>query len=93
MIIGQEERQAFLAASPDWELDGETISRTFTHADFTDAVAFVTRLAFEAEKADHHPDIDIRWNKVVIALTTHSENGLTQKDLDLATAIDAIASP
>jgi 4a-hydroxytetrahydrobiopterin dehydratase len=92
MIVGEAERQAFLSASPGWELDGETIRRTFAHADFTDAIVFVTRLAFEAEKADHHPDIDIRWNKVRIALTTHSENGLTQKDLDLAAAIDAIAS-
>ena len=54
-------------------------------------MGFVTRVALEAEKADHHPDIDIRWNKVTLTLSTHSEGGLTVKDLDLADIADGLA--
>ena len=55
-------------------------------------MAFVVRLSYEAEAANHHPDLDIRWNKVRVALSTHSEGGLTAKDLDLAAAVEALAA-
>ena len=71
-----------------WERSGESISRTFTFADFNEAMGFVTRVAIASEVADHHPDIDIRWNKVTIVLSTHSESALTSKDLGLARQID-----
>ena len=76
---------------PDWSLEGQEISRTFTFADFNEAMGFVNRVALAAEVADHHPDIDIRWNKVTLTLSTHSEGGLTEKDLDLAAEIDILA--
>jgi 4a-hydroxytetrahydrobiopterin dehydratase len=74
-----------------WERSGESISRTFVFADFNQAMGFVTRVALAAEVADHHPDIDIRWNKVTIVLSTHSEQALTSKDLNLARQFDSFA--
>jgi 4a-hydroxytetrahydrobiopterin dehydratase len=73
---------------PGWELDGHLIRKTFERRDFVAAMGFVMTVAILAEKADHHPDIDIRWNKVTVALTTHSQGGLTTKDLLLAKEID-----
>jgi 4a-hydroxytetrahydrobiopterin dehydratase len=86
-----EQYDQFAAAHPDWERDSETISRTFAFDDFVAAMGFVTKVAIAAEVADHHPDIDIRWNKVTLALTTHSEGALTTKDTDLATRADGLA--
>jgi len=78
----------FSADHPDWIRDGESISRTYLFADFNEAMGFVTRVAIASEVADHHPDIDIRWNKVTIVLSTHSESALTSKDLNLARQFD-----
>jgi 4a-hydroxytetrahydrobiopterin dehydratase len=89
--LSTEERQQFLADHPDWELDGETISRTFHFDDFVEAIGFVNKVAIAAEVADHHPDIDVRWNKVTLALSTHSEGALTSKDTALAARADALA--
>jgi len=86
--LTEDERSAFLSEHPDWSLDGEEISRTFSFADFNEAMGFVNRVALAAEVADHHPDIDIRWNKVTLVLSTHSENALTEKDTALANQID-----
>jgi 4a-hydroxytetrahydrobiopterin dehydratase len=69
-----------LAGLPGWEQSGNAIRRTFTFKDFTEAVAYVVRLGFAAEAADHHPDIDIRYKRVTLAYSTHSEGGLTEKD-------------
>ncbi|MFV1999421.1 MAG: 4a-hydroxytetrahydrobiopterin dehydratase [Acidimicrobiia bacterium] len=77
---------------PNWERSGESISRTFMFGDFNEAMGFVTRVAIASEVADHHPDIDIRWNKVTCVLSTHSENALTSKDLTLATKFDTFVS-
>ncbi len=74
-----------------WTLDGAAIRRQFTLASFPDAIAFVTRLAFEAEAADHHPDILINYKRVTLTYSTHSEGGLTQKDFDGARNADALA--
>jgi 4a-hydroxytetrahydrobiopterin dehydratase len=80
----------FLGNHSEWVLDGEVISRTFVFEGFPQAIAFVTECAFAAEAVDHHPDIDIRWNKVTMQLTTHSESSLTAKDTGLAAAFEAI---
>lgn len=80
-----------VAALPAWTLGGETIRKTFTFRDFQESVAFVVALAFKAEAAGHHPDIDIRWNRVTLALTTHDAGGLTDKDVSLAGTIEALA--
>ena len=88
--LSEAERKAFLAENPGWELDNETITKVFTFGDFNEAIGFVTRVAMCAEVADHHPDIDIRWNKVTIGLSTHDEGALTAKDSSLASAIEKL---
>ncbi len=76
--------QRELGKLPGWSRRGEALTKTFTFATFPDAIAFVTRVADLAETADHHPDLDIRYTKIVCALSTHSAGGITQKDIDLA---------
>lgn len=73
-----------------WARHGESIERTVELASFPEAIRFVGRVADLAEAADHHPDIDIRYRKVRLVLSTHSEGGVTAKDLDLAGRIDAV---
>lgn len=73
-----------LVGLPDWKKRGSTITRTFQFKDFPAAIKFVDAIARLAEKAWHHPDIDIRWNKVTLTLTTHDAGGLTEKDFALA---------
>ena len=89
-LLTNDERSAFLSSNPGWQINGETLQRAFTFTDFADAMGFVTRVAIIAEKADHHPDIDIRWNRVSIALSTHDEGGLTVKDTALALRIEEL---
>ncbi len=79
-----------LASVPDWKKKGQTIARTFQFKDFPAAIKFVNALARPAEKSNHHPDIDIRWNKVTLTLTTHDANGLTEKDFELAKKFDRL---
>lgn len=79
-----------LAAVPDWKKRGATITRTFTFKDFPAAIKFVSTIAKLAEKAWHHPDIDVRWNKVTLALTTHDSGGLTERDFSLARKFDRL---
>ena len=80
-----------LADIPGWELSGSDIVKVYKHADFVAAMAFVNQVAEAAEAANHHPDIDIRWNKVRLALSTHSEGGLTKNDFALAAQIESLA--
>ena len=75
---------------PHWIRKGATISRTFQFRDFATAIEFVKAVAELAERAAHHPDIDIRYNKVTLALTTHDEGGLTEKDFEIASKIDQL---
>jgi 4a-hydroxytetrahydrobiopterin dehydratase len=84
--------QKALAAVPEWTREGNAIRRQFTLGSFPDAIAFVTRIAFDAEAADHHPDILINYKRVTLTFSTHSEGGLTQKDFDGARMVDAVAS-
>ena len=74
-----------------WTREGDVIAREVKFEGFPDAVAFVTRVGFAAEKADHHPDVDIRYNRVRVALSTHSEGGITAKDLALAAEAEGAA--
>ena len=82
--------KAALLKVPEWKRRGATISRTFQFKDFVAAIRFVNAVAKLAEKARHHPDIDIRWNKVTLTLSTHSEGGLTAKDFKLARQFDRL---
>jgi 4a-hydroxytetrahydrobiopterin dehydratase len=78
---------------PGWERRGNEIVRTFKRKDFRGAMAFVNEVAEAAEAAGHHPDIDIRWNKVTLALSTHAEGGLTQHDFALAARVSELDQP
>jgi 4a-hydroxytetrahydrobiopterin dehydratase len=86
------EIQGKLGKLKGWTLDGNAIRRQYTLGSFPDAIAFVTRLAFDAEAADHHPDILINYKRVTLTYSTHSEGGLTQKDFDGARKADALAT-
>jgi 4a-hydroxytetrahydrobiopterin dehydratase len=79
-----------LASVPEWNKRGQVIMRTYLFRDFPTAIKFVNSSARLAEKAGHHPDIDIRWNKVTLALTTHDAGGLTDKDFELAGKFDRL---
>jgi len=78
---------AALRRTPGWERAGGELRRTYRFRDFREALAFVNRVGGLAEAAGHHPDIDIRYNTVTLALTTHDAGGLTTKDFELARAI------
>jgi 4a-hydroxytetrahydrobiopterin dehydratase len=80
---------AAVAGLSEWKLEKDGLVRTVLFADFPAAIAFVNRAAELAEAADHHPDIDIRYNKLRIALSTHSAGGITQMDIDMAAKLDA----
>jgi 4a-hydroxytetrahydrobiopterin dehydratase len=89
-----DELKQALKRLPDWTLakDREAIERRFTFVDFDAAFAFMTRCALLAAKMDHHPEWSNVWNKVDVLLATHDDNGVSQKDIDLATAMDGYAA-
>lgn len=86
--LSEDEIVAQLEALSGWTRRGDEIVKTYKLPSFPAAVAFVTHVGFLAEAAGHHPDIDIRYNRVTLALTTHDAGGLTDKDLALAAAAD-----
>ncbi len=91
--LSDTERTAAFAELAAWRLQdgGDAIARSLRFADFNAAWAFMTRVALEAEKADHHPEWSNVWNRVDIVLSTHDAGGLTQRDIALARKIDAFA--
>lgn len=86
--LSDKEIHSHLAAVPDWQIESGELVRTFLFKDFRASLAFVNKVGDVAENAGHHPDIDIRYNKVRLALVTHDAGGITQKDFDLAAAAD-----
>jgi 4a-hydroxytetrahydrobiopterin dehydratase len=80
-----------LITLPDWSVEAGELVRTFKFRDFRAAMAFVNKIADLAEEAGHHPDIDIRYNRVRLGLVTHDAGGLTAKDFDLAAGADKLA--
>ncbi|ONF95544.1 putative pterin-4-alpha-carbinolamine dehydratase [Sphingomonas jeddahensis] len=90
--LNETERADALDALPDWDYDEgrDAITRSIVFTDFAEAFGFMTQVALIAERADHHPEWTNVWNRVEITLTTHDAGGLSQRDLDLATAIDSI---
>ena len=88
--LNDAEIEARLGDLVDWKLQENEIRKTFQLASFPMAIAFVTQVGFLAEAAGHHPDIDIRWRNVSLALTTHDAGGLSAKDFELAAQIDEI---
>jgi len=88
--LDEQELQAAVAKLPEWSLTDGEIVREVTFKDFAHAMVFVNGVADLAEGANHHPDIDIRYNKVRLALVTHDSGGITQNDIEMAAAIDEI---
>lgn len=88
-LLTDQAVETFLHAHPKWERSGNLIRRTYEFPQFLAGIDFVQKVAKLAEAADHHPDIDIRWRKVTVALTTHDAGGLTFRDTELAGLCDA----
>ncbi len=86
--LGKSEIEAQLAAVPDWQYRDESLQRDFRFADFNQAFAFMTAVALDVEKADHHPEWFNVYNRVEIRLTTHDCKAVSQRDFDLAVKID-----
>jgi 4a-hydroxytetrahydrobiopterin dehydratase len=90
-VLTPEMVQQGLRSLPLWKLEGKEIVRHYQFPDFVAAMLFVNRVAEKAETAGHHPDIDIRYNKVRLALISHDQGGLTQRDLKMAQALDSLS--
>jgi 4a-hydroxytetrahydrobiopterin dehydratase len=90
-LLGNEEIEARLSEHPGWERRGDAIAKTFENGDFVGSVRFTERLVEPAESMNHHPDLEISWDKVTVSISTHAEGGITAADFELAGRIDAIA--
>lgn len=88
-LLDDDEIRSRLDELKGWTREGDAIRKTYSLDSFAEAVAFVNRIAVLAEQADHHPDIDIRYDRVGCSLSTHSQGGLTRRDFDLARQLDA----
>ncbi len=86
------EIQRALSALPGWSRKGEVLCKRYHFATFPAGIAFIARVADVAERLQHHPDIDIRYTQVLFLLSTHDAGGITQKDLELAQQIEALAA-
>lgn len=89
--LGDAEVEYALSGLKSWTRNGNAISKTFAFAGFLDGIAWVNKVAAAAERLDHHPDLDIRYNKITATLATHSAGGLTKLDFELAREMDALA--
>lgn len=89
-VLAKRDLETKLASLKGWKLQGSEIKKTIELKDFVHAMGFVNSVALLAEKLNHHPDIDIRWNKVTLVLSTHSAGGLTDYDIALASMIDEL---
>ncbi|HEX6324460.1 MAG TPA: 4a-hydroxytetrahydrobiopterin dehydratase [Vicinamibacterales bacterium] len=90
--LSDDQINARLPKLQGWARQGDALTRTFAFRSYADAVAFVVRVAFEAEANDHHPDVAWSFRKVTLNWSTHSDNGITDKDFDGAAAADRIAA-
>ena len=90
-LLSDFEIEARLGELEGWEREGEAIVKEFDRGDFVGSVRFVESIVNPAEAMNHHPDLEISWNKVPVTISTHSEGGLTGADFDLAAKIDALA--
>ncbi len=89
--LTDEEIATGLEELPGWEGGSDEISKEFELGNFKEAVSFVVRLSYEAESRNHHPDLEVHYNRVKVTLSTHSDDGVTAKDLDLATVIEGLS--
>ena len=89
--LSDEAVSAFLSAHPGWSRLGEpALSKTFSFRDYAAGIAFVVRLAFAAEKRDHHPDLHVHWGRVRVDWSTHDAGGITAVDIEMAETADRI---
>jgi 4a-hydroxytetrahydrobiopterin dehydratase len=86
-------RAALAGDLPGWSFDGDAIHKEFVFKGFLSAIAFIDRLAPKADEARHHPDLENHYNRVLVTLSTHDEGGVTDRDIALARAIEAVAEP
>jgi 4a-hydroxytetrahydrobiopterin dehydratase len=91
-VLTDEQVNAALPALDGWECVDGALRRSIRFPAFTDGIEAVRKVAEQAERQDHHPDIDIRWRTVTFVLVTHSEGGITEKDLQMARTIDEIVA-
>lgn len=90
-LLSKQDIEGHLASLEGWTLDGDALRKQFTFAGFPEAIAFLTRLVPDAESADHHPDIAVNYRRVTLRWSTHSEGGVTLKDIDGARLADRLA--
>jgi 4a-hydroxytetrahydrobiopterin dehydratase len=90
-LLEDSEIESKLADLDAWSRDGDAITKTFERGDFVGSVKFVESLVNPAEAMNHHPDLEISWDKVKVTITNHAEGGLTANDFELAAKIDALA--
>jgi 4a-hydroxytetrahydrobiopterin dehydratase len=90
MTMSHSAIEESLRSLPGWARDGNAIRREFKFGSFREAISFIVRISFEAEQRDHHPELANVYNRVTISLSTHDAGGITEKDFDLARAIDSI---
>ena len=91
--LSDEAIQAALGTLNGWAVVGGELEKRYSFATFPEGIAFVTRVAALAEEAGHHPDIDIRYTTVTLRLSTHSEGGITERDVELARRADGVVTP
>jgi 4a-hydroxytetrahydrobiopterin dehydratase len=91
-LLHDEEIEAKLGGVDGWERYGDTLRKEFELKDFVGSVEFAGKLVEPAEEMNHHPDLEISWNKVTVSLATHSEGGITERDFELAKKINEVAA-
>jgi 4a-hydroxytetrahydrobiopterin dehydratase len=89
-LIAGPEMKRWIKKAPEWEVEKKYLTRTIEFDDFMEGIDFVNDVAEIAEEASHHPDIDIRWCKITLRLTTHDQGGITDLDFELASRIDTL---
>ena len=89
-LIATQEIKRWIKKAPEWEIEKKHLTRTIEFDDFMEGIDFVNDVAEIAEEAQHHPDIDIRWCKITLRLTTHDQGGITDLDFELASRIDTL---
>ena len=90
-LLAPEVVKERLRALPEWTLEGQGMARRYKFPDFAAAMVFVNKVAAEAEKVDHHPDIDIRYNQVKLGLISHDQGGLTERDIKMAHTLNSVS--
>ncbi len=90
-LLNDQEIKDGLKDLPKWEKEGDTIQKVYRFESFMGGIDFVNRVAEKAEQADHHPNMVIQYRKIGVALSTHSDGGITRKDLDLAAVIETLS--